>query len=86
LTAVAEVRIYTTPRCGYCKRAKALFAAKAIDYVEIDVSRDPEAFDELSALTDQRSFPQILIDGDAIGGWAQLSELEASGKLDGLLS
>jgi len=32
-----KVRIYTTPWCGYCKKAKAHLAGKGVLYEEVDV-------------------------------------------------
>lgn len=38
-----EVIIFTTPTCGYCKRAKAFFAKHNIAYTEYDIIADPQA-------------------------------------------
>jgi hypothetical protein len=37
----AQVEIYTTPTCGYCRMAKQLLARKNVSYTELDVSVDP---------------------------------------------
>ena len=36
----AQVEIYTTPYCGYCRMAKQLLTRKNVAYTEIDVSGD----------------------------------------------
>jgi len=35
-----EVKIYTTPTCGYCHQAKRFLTGLGVDFTEHDVSRD----------------------------------------------
>jgi len=37
------VTMYSTPWCGYCQRLKAQMTREGIEYVEVDIERDPEA-------------------------------------------
>ena len=37
------VTMYSTPWCGYCQRLKAQMSREGIEYVEVDIERDPEA-------------------------------------------
>jgi glutaredoxin 3 len=85
MKTVAEVEIYTTPWCPYCVAAKELLAARRIAYREIDVSTDPERRAEARARSGRHTVPQILIDGEAIGGYADLARLDAEGDLAGLV-
>ena len=39
----ANVVIYTTQNCGYCKQAKSYFRRKNITYTEYDIEKDREA-------------------------------------------
>jgi glutaredoxin 3 len=80
------VRIYTTPTCGYCHSAKALFDRKGVRYQEIDVSEDDAARETLTARTGQRTVPQIFIGETHVGGFSDLDALEQAGKLDALLT
>jgi mycoredoxin len=34
---------YTTTWCGYCSRLKAQMTREGIEFVEVDIERDPEA-------------------------------------------
>ena len=74
---MTAVRIYTTTSCGHCTRAKRLLDERGIAYEEIDVSGDHAARDWLVRETGgRRTVPQIFIHGKAIGGFAELRELE----------
>ena len=44
-----KIRIYTTPICPYCVRAKALLKKKAAGFEEIDVFMNTEARAEMEA-------------------------------------
>ncbi|MGH3423761.1 MAG: mycoredoxin [Nocardioidaceae bacterium] len=41
----AEVTIYSTPWCGYCRRLKTQLTREGIDFADIDIERDQEAAD-----------------------------------------
>jgi len=77
--------IYTTPVCPYCVRAKALLDRKGVSYREIDISNNRDLEQEMIRLTKRMTVPQILIDGEPIGGCDELYALEGSEALDRLL-
>jgi glutaredoxin 3 len=79
------VRIYTTPYCPYCVRAKRLLDRKHVPYQEIDVANDDETRARISEQTGMRTVPQIFIGDECVGGSDDLHALEAEGKLDALL-
>lgn len=85
---MATVKIYTTPTCPYCIRAKMLLDNKGVAFEEISMY-DVTA-DERQALAQKtnnyRTVPQIFIGDTFIGGFDQLSALERDGKLDGMLA
>ena len=66
---MAQVIIYTTPTCGYCKTAKAYFQENNIEYTEKDVAADMEAQKEMMTKSGQLGTPVIDIDGEAIVGF-----------------
>ena len=82
----ARVRLYTTRWCGYCTRAKELLDAKGLDYEEIALDEDPVFRQHLFDLTGGWTVPQILIDGEPIGGYTELWRLDRSGELDARLA
>jgi glutaredoxin 3 len=77
-----RVQMYTTAWCGYCVRAKALLDAKGIEFEEINLDDDREFRQKLLDLTGGWTVPQILIDGQPIGGYTELWRLDKSGELD----
>ncbi|HMH64553.1 MAG TPA: glutaredoxin 3 [Rhizomicrobium sp.] len=82
-----SVRIYTTPICPYCARAKSLLKKKGVDVEEIDVFMDAGAREEMEAKSGGgRTVPQIFIGDTHVGGCDELYGLEKEGKLDPLLA
>lgn len=81
------VEIYTTSICGFCTAAKRLLDSKGVDFVEIDVMRDPAKRGEMTKRSNGgRTVPQIFIDDVPIGGCDDLYALEQGGKLDPMLA
>lgn len=84
---MARVEIYSSEFCGYCHRAKSLLRKKGVAFEEHDVTMDPKGREAMVARAGgRRTVPQIFIDDAHIGGSDDLQVLEASGKLDALLS
>ena len=84
---MSKIRIYTTPVCPYCVRAKSLFAKKGVTYEEIDVSQDAGIRTKMiAAAGGQRTVPQIFIGDRHIGGCDELYALDRAGGLDPLLA
>ena len=80
------VTMYTTDACPFCLRAKALLGKRGIAYEEINLARDPDGRAELVSRTGMFTFPQILIDGESIGGFNELVAADRAGKLSELLA
>lgn len=81
------VRIYTTPICPYCVRAKSLLAKKGVEVEEIDIYMSDEARREMQSNTGgARTVPQIFIGDTHVGGCDDLYALEKAGKLDPMLA
>src|SRR5204863_6026547 len=83
---MARIQMYTTRWCGYCVRAKALLQSKGLEFEEINLDDDPTFRQKLFDLTGGWTVPQILIDGDPIGGYTELWRLDRDGRLDGGLA
>jgi glutaredoxin 3 len=79
---MARVRVYSTRWCGYCVRAKALLESKGIEYEEVLLDDDPAFRQKLFDLTGGWTVPQILIDGQPIGGYTELWRLDRDGRLE----
>ncbi|MCH7551947.1 glutaredoxin family protein [Patescibacteria group bacterium] len=74
---MADVTIYTTPTCVYCKAAKDFFKEHNIEYVEKNVAEDEQARDYMVEKSGQMGVPVIDIKGNIVVGFdeAKLSEL-----------
>lgn len=84
---MAKIEIYTTPWCGYCARAKALFDRKGVAYEEIDVTMTPGAREEMiQRAQGRRTVPQIFVDGRYLGNSDEVAALDRAGKLDAALN
>lgn len=82
-----EITIYTSDRCPYCARAKALLDAKGVEYEQIHIALDDfEARQRIAELTGRMTVPQVIIDGTPVGGWDEISALDRAGELDALLT
>ena len=73
------VKIYSTPNCPYCLRAKAYFDSQGISYENIDVSISREGLEEMVKISGQMGVPVIVIDGQMVIGFDKT-------KLDELLA
>jgi len=81
-----RIKIYTTPICPYCVRAKALLMKKGAPFDEVDVFMDADARQEMEDMTNgARTVPQIFIGEQHVGGCDELYALESQGQLDPLL-
>lgn len=80
------ITVYTTDMCSLCLSAKALLQRRGIDYEEINLARDPDGRAELQQKTGMFSFPQILVEGETIGGFAELLAADREGRLSELLA
>jgi len=55
------IRMYSTPWCGDCRRAKMIFKSEGISYTEIDISDDAEAIAYVEKINNGlRSVPTIV--------------------------
>ena len=81
-----QITVYTTDPCSFCARVKGLLSAQGVEYAEINLSKDPHGRAQLAKLTGMMSFPQVLLDGVLIGGYAEVQAAVDTGRLDELLA
>lgn len=81
-----RVTLFTTEPCGFCRHAKALLAARGVEYDEVNLARDPDGRANLVERTGQMTFPQIVIGERSIGGFRELLEADRDGTLQALLA
>ncbi len=66
---MANVTIYSTPTCTYCKSAKDFFKKNNLEYTEYDVASDVAKRTEMIDKSGQMGVPVIDIDGQVIVGF-----------------
>ena len=78
---MSRLTVYTTEPCGYCRTAKALLERRGIPYEEINLSKDADGRSELVARTGMMTFPQLMLDGQPLGGFQELAAADRAGRL-----
>lgn len=81
---MAHVKIYVTNTCPFCRQAEALLKRKGIAFEATDVTEDSKTREWLVKTTGYKTVPQIFIDGNPIGGYDTLAQLDKEGKLEHL--
>ncbi|MGH2942997.1 MAG: glutaredoxin family protein [Solirubrobacteraceae bacterium] len=72
-----RVVLFSTQACTYCEHARSLLSKRGVSFEEVDLSEHPELQVELASVTGLESFPQIVVNGEPLGG---LNELRAADK------
>jgi glutaredoxin 3 len=78
---VERVTIYTTEPCGFCRTAKSLLEKRGIPFSEVNLAKDPSGRADLVRHTGMMTFPQVVIDGESIGGFQELVQADKTGRL-----
>ena len=81
----AKVEMYATSFCRHCMDAREFLQAKGIDYDEYLLDLMPLEKDVMIKRCNQKSLPQIFINGHHVGGLSDLKILDSSGELHRLL-
>ena len=61
---MANVVIYSTSSCGYCKMEKEFLTEKGVEYTDIDVASDQEAAAQMVEKTGQMGVPVTIVTQD----------------------
>src|ERR671927_940585 len=69
------------PMCGFSARTAAALDALGKPYAAVDVLPDPRIRQELSALSNWPTIPQLFVKGELIGGCDIVSEMYETGEL-----
>lgn len=74
---MANVKIYTTPSCVFCRMTKEFFMQHNVAYEELNVAENAPAREEMIQRSGQFGVPVIEVDGKLVIGFdrARLSEL-----------
>jgi len=69
------------PMCGFSARTSAALEALGAEYAAVDILPDPRIRQELSALSNWPTIPQLFVKGELVGGCDIVTEMYESGEL-----
>jgi monothiol glutaredoxin len=75
----------TQPMCGFSARTVAILQSLGRPFAAVDVLPDPRIRQELSALSNWPTIPQLFVDGELVGGCDIVTEMYESGELQQVL-
>ena len=69
------------PACGFSARTVATLQALGTPFAAVDILPHPAIRQELSALSQWPTIPQLFVDGELVGGCDIVTEMYESGEL-----
>jgi monothiol glutaredoxin len=69
------------PACGFSARTVAAIQATGAPFAAVDILPDPRIRQELSALSNWPTIPQLFVDGELVGGADIVAEMYENGEL-----
>jgi monothiol glutaredoxin len=73
------------PACGFSARTVAILKSLDQRFAAVDILPDPRIRQELSAISNWPTIPQLFIDGELVGGCDIVTEMYESGELQDAL-
>ena len=90
--AIAENRVILfmkgtpqMPACGFSARTVAALQALQAPFAAVDILPDPRIRQQLSAISQWPTIPQLFVDGELVGGCDIVTEMYESGELEQVL-
>ena len=90
--AIAEHRVILfmkgtpqAPACGFSARTVAILQQLEAEFAAVDILPDPRIRQELSAISEWPTIPQLFVDGELVGGCDIVTEMFESGELQSAL-
>ncbi|HTC72792.1 MAG TPA: Grx4 family monothiol glutaredoxin [Solirubrobacteraceae bacterium] len=69
------------PACGFSARTVAMLQALDVPFAAVDVLPDARIRQELTAISDWPTIPQLFVSGELLGGCDIVTEMYESGEL-----
>jgi monothiol glutaredoxin len=73
------------PACGFSARTVGALQTLGARFAAVDVLGDPRIRQELTAISQWPTIPQLFVDGELVGGCDIVSEMFETGELADLL-
>ena len=69
------------PACGFSARTVSILQSVGAKFAAVDILPDPRIRQELSAISNWPTIPQLFVDGELVGGCDIVTEMYQSGEL-----
>jgi monothiol glutaredoxin len=69
------------PRCGFSARTVAVLETLGTPFAAVDILPDPRIRQELSAISNWPTIPQLFVRGELVGGCDIVTEMYETGEL-----
>ena len=73
------------PRCGFSARTVAVLESLGTPFAAVDILPDPRIRQELSAISNWPTIPQLFVRGELVGGCDIVTEMYETGELANVL-
>jgi monothiol glutaredoxin len=70
------------PACGFSARTVAILQSLEVPFAAVDILPDPRIREELSAISEWPTIPQLFHGGELLGGCDIVTEMYESGELE----
>jgi glutaredoxin-like YruB-family protein len=66
---MADIKVYSTPTCPWCKKVKELLDEKGVEYEDINAAEEQDEFGKVVEKSGQMGVPQTVIGDNVIVGF-----------------
>ncbi len=73
------------PQCGFSATSSHILSSFGINFLDVDVLKDPEIRQGIKDFSDWPTIPQLYIKGTFIGGCDIIKEIKETGELEEFL-
>ncbi|KAJ3512009.1 hypothetical protein NLJ89_g3773 [Agrocybe chaxingu] len=74
------------PRCGFSRKISALLKDQNVDFTHFDILTDESVRQGLKVLNDWPTFPQLIVNGELVGGLDIVQEMVDNGEFAELIA
>jgi monothiol glutaredoxin len=74
------------PACGFSARTVTMLQSLDVPFAAVDILPDPRIRQELSAISNWPTIPQLFVSGELVGGCDIVTEMYESGELEQALA
>ncbi|MEK6710013.1 MAG: glutaredoxin domain-containing protein [Nitrospinota bacterium] len=75
------IEMYTTNPCSFCLAAKNLLQKRGLEWREHLVFGGTPEWDAMIQRTGGKTVPQVIVNGEVVGGFPELAALDKEGRL-----